>query len=96
MKFTTIAAIATACLGVSAGPVGPRYPHVCGHWLVNYGGKVQSDIAKLACGRTDTCGGREWNTIFNMGLTGQWSASNFCSSGCYMYEDAGMALGACH
>jgi hypothetical protein len=25
---------------------------------------TQSDLAKAVCGRTDTCGGREWNSLF--------------------------------
>lgn len=59
-------------------------------------GKTQSDIASLTCGRTDTCDGREWNTVFNMGINGNWYAGSFCSKGCYMYVDAGLPLGTCH
>ncbi|KAH6848219.1 hypothetical protein B0I37DRAFT_376982 [Chaetomium sp. MPI-CAGE-AT-0009] len=100
MKFTTLIALATTCAsGVLAGPgspVSPRYPSVCGHWLVNTGSKTQSDIAKLRCGRTDTCNGEEWNTVFHMSLRGEWYDGGFCSKGCYMYEEGGMQLGACH
>ncbi|KAH6849717.1 hypothetical protein B0I37DRAFT_369676 [Chaetomium sp. MPI-CAGE-AT-0009] len=100
MKFTTLIALAATYIGVSAGPgspVSPRYPTVCGHWLVNVGSETQSSIAQMACGRTDTCNGEEWNTLFHMGINGQWGATSFCSTGCYMSgEDTNWPTGACH
>jgi hypothetical protein len=50
---------------------------------------TQSDIARAACGRDDTCGGREWNTIFHVGLTGDYSARTFCEKGCYRCKGEG-------
>ncbi|KAL2061453.1 hypothetical protein VTL71DRAFT_7726 [Oculimacula yallundae] len=51
----------------------------------------QSDIAKAACGRTDTCDGKEWNTLFEVVRMSdgpsEWSEIRstgvFCTKGCW-------------
>jgi hypothetical protein len=51
-------------------------------------GYTQSDLAKAVCGRTDTCGGREWNSLFMVHPDGSLEAGGFCSQGCYEREDS--------
>lgn len=51
----------------------------------------QSDIANAACGRTDTCNGEEWNTLFEVvpmssgpsSWTEIQSTGVFCDKGCW-------------
>jgi hypothetical protein len=58
---------------------------------------TQSDIARLVCGRDDTCNGKEWNTIFSVGLSGSYSAAEFCEKGCYRCKGfCGEGEGCCH
>ncbi|EOA90263.1 hypothetical protein ACJQWK_07943 [Exserohilum turcicum] len=101
MQFTLLTTTLLASLSpvLAQGPgnrPGLCYPSTCGYELVNRGTHTQSDIAMMKCGRTDTCGGQEWNTIFSMGLSGTWSAMNFCSTGCYIEKKGICQLGKCH
>ncbi|KAK4160644.1 hypothetical protein QBC43DRAFT_347130 [Cladorrhinum sp. PSN259] len=88
MKFSILAFVAAATTGAMA-----QYT-ACGHHLVNSGSYSQADIAWAACGRTDTCDGREWNTLFIYrpiphGLP-SIESTRFCGNGCYedgVYED---------
>lgn len=50
---------------------------------------TQSGIAKLACGKSDTCDGKEWNTIYYMNVFDGhwWAGSEFCNKGCEMRKD---------
>ncbi|KLU85415.1 hypothetical protein MAPG_04441 [Magnaporthiopsis poae ATCC 64411] len=82
MQFSTLAIIAAAVVGVTARN------QACGHTLVNSGRLNQADIAWVACGRTDTCDGREWNTLFAYNAIADPSqplikALRFCDKGCY-------------
>ncbi|KAK3385814.1 hypothetical protein B0H63DRAFT_473631 [Podospora didyma] len=87
MKTSFVLAIIASTVGVIADSALLS----CGHHLVNSGSWTQSQIAKAACGRTDTCNGEEWNTIFEILLMSSgpssWveikSRGVFCHKGCY-------------
>ncbi|KAK4167826.1 hypothetical protein QBC43DRAFT_297104 [Cladorrhinum sp. PSN259] len=67
----------------------------CGYHLVNRGDYTQSQIAKVACGRTDTCDGKEWNTLFEIvpmsSGPSSWvelhTTGVFCHKGCWGNQD---------
>ncbi|KAL8404624.1 hypothetical protein RB594_009469 [Gaeumannomyces avenae] len=82
MQFSILAILAAAAAGVTAAR-----NNACGYHLVNSGAFVQADIAWATCGRTDTCGGREWHTVFAYNLSGEPNepiikALSFCDKGC--------------
>jgi hypothetical protein len=62
--------------------------------IVTKTGYSQADIAWAACGRADTCDGKEWNTLFIYrpiphGLP-SIESKGFCDNGCYedgLYQD---------
>ena len=70
--------------------------------LTRRAGWTQADIAKAACGRTDTCSGQEWNTLFKVKRMSsgpsEWTEIEttgvFCHKGCY--GDVGIYNGQCH
>ncbi|CAG1985915.1 unnamed protein product [Fusarium graminearum] len=82
MKFSIVLFITAAMNGAMA-----QFQYTaCGYHLVNGGSYVQADIAWAACGRTDTCEGKEWNTLFIYrpiphGLP-EMESLGFCSNGC--------------
>ncbi|KAL8367081.1 hypothetical protein RB595_007674 [Gaeumannomyces hyphopodioides] len=82
MQFSIFTIIAAAAAGVAARN------QACGYHLVNSGAFVQADIAWAVCGRTDTCDGREWHTVFAYNLVADPNqpiikALSFCDKGCH-------------
>ncbi|KAF2186625.1 hypothetical protein K469DRAFT_630503 [Zopfia rhizophila CBS 207.26] len=97
LVLSTFLAASTSVLANGGGMGGPCYPRQCGWQIVNGKTTTQSDIARLVCGRDDTCGGREWNTLFSVGLSGSYSAAGFCEKGCYRCKGfCGEGEGCCH
>ncbi|KAK4152757.1 hypothetical protein C8A00DRAFT_34540 [Chaetomidium leptoderma] len=76
----------------------------CGHHLVNSQNHpwTQSEIARAACGRSDTCNGEEWNTLFEVlpmsSGPSSWveikSTGVYCHKGCW--GDIDKYNGQCH
>lgn len=96
--ITTLLALTTitiACPGdiESCGwrMTGDYCPRVFVHHVLNkltVLGYTQSDLAKAVCGRTDTCGGREWNSLFIARPDGSLEAGSFCAKGCFEPENS--------
>ncbi|KAH6952103.1 hypothetical protein DER45DRAFT_577572, partial [Fusarium avenaceum] len=81
MKFSIPLCITVATTGAMAQFTA------CGYHLVNARSYNQADIAWAACGRTDTCEGKEWNTLFLYrpiphGLP-SIESMRFCNNGCH-------------
>ncbi|EJT75179.1 hypothetical protein GGTG_05116 [Gaeumannomyces tritici R3-111a-1] len=74
---------------------GACYPNVCGWQAVN-GVLTQGDLAMKVCGRSDTCGGQEWNYLYHYGLSDLYPV-RFCDKGCYKCRGVcGDNEGCCH
>ncbi|USP78372.1 uncharacterized protein yc1106_05646 [Curvularia clavata] len=98
MKLTTVTALLISTLPsvFAQGHPGLCYPSTCGYAIVNSGQDTQSGIAQKTCGRTDTCSGQEWNTVFHMDIQGRWYSMGFCSTGCYIEQRDGCQWAGCH
>jgi hypothetical protein len=76
-------------------PQLPEHQHLIPPLL----GYTQKELAEHHCGRSDTCNGEEWNTVFEIELMSEGPSSwieinsrGFCSTGCY----EGASGAACH
>ncbi|KAH6617697.1 hypothetical protein B0J18DRAFT_435359 [Chaetomium sp. MPI-SDFR-AT-0129] len=98
MKTFTFAIL----LSTAAGVLADDPLLACGYALVNDGWYNQRDLALAACGREDTCTGKEWNTIFEIipmsSGPASWyemkSRGVFCDKGCW--GDIGRWEAQCH